>query len=200
MTCSTLSSCIRARSRIVSSLCAEAMRAAPTPALAAALVLGTTVLATIDALAAATLVDVLQTPLLAHRVEQAVALVAPLATSIPILLTRIRRPLPNASCFAAIVACQRKPVSMPPCFTATTWSPSRFSLTMAARIIKTNAPTSLSLKLQRTSCVWAVNLPTTKTFEFFFPLSLCLAVSYFLRSYRTSYLEGYLLGGLFLCV
>ena len=43
---------------------------------------------------------------------------------------------------------------------------------LAARIIKTNARTPLSLKLQRTSCVWAVNLPTTKTFEFFFFVSM----------------------------
>jgi hypothetical protein len=136
------------------------MRAAPTPALAAALVLGTTVLATIDALAAATLVDVLQTPLLAHRVEQAVALVAPLATSIPILLTRIRRPLPNASCFAAIVACQRKPVSMPPCFMGCDSTD------------------------DDDACVY-------------FSLLLSLAVPYFLGAYRTSYLEGYLLGGLY---
>jgi len=134
------------------------------------------VLATIAALAPATLVDVRQTPLHAHRVEQAVALVAPLAAPIPILLTRIRRPLPNASSFGVIVACRRKPVSMPPCFTATTWSPSRFSLTMAGRIIKTNAPTSLSLKLQRTSYTWAVTLQTTKTLESIFLASISCRV------------------------
>jgi hypothetical protein len=176
----------------------------PTLALAAALVLGTTVLATIAALAAATLVDVCQTPLHAHRVEPAVALVAPLTVPIPILLTRIRRPLPNVSSFDAIVACRRKPVSMPPCFTATTWSPSRFCLTLAARIIKTNTPTSLSLKLQRTSCTWSVTLQTTKTLEsILFCLYICRAL--FFGSvqghliWRSIYLEGSSVGGLFLC-
>ncbi len=145
------------------------------------------------------------TPLHAHRVAPAVALVAPRVVPIPIGLTRIRRPLPNASSSGAIVACRRKPASIPLCLSATTWSPSRFSLRLAARIIKTNAHTPLSLKLQRTSCVWAVNLPTTKTFESLF---LCLYILLCLISWertghliwRAIYLEGSMLGGLFLCV
>jgi hypothetical protein len=95
-------------------------------------------------------------------IAPAVALVAPRAVPIPIGLTRIRRSLPNASSFGDIVACRRKSVSMPLCLSETTWSPIRFSLRLAAQIIKTNTHTPLSLKLQRTSCVWAVNLPTTK--------------------------------------
>ena len=127
---------------------------------------------TIDALAAVTPAEARRAPLRAHRVAPTVALVAPRVEPIPIGLKRIRKTLPNASSTGVIMACLRKPVSMPLCLSATTWSPSRFSLRLAARIIKTNAHTPLSLKLQRTSCVWAVTLPTTKTFEFFFFVSM----------------------------
>jgi len=179
--------------------------AAPTLALVAALVSGATLLATMAALAAAILVSVCPTPLRAHQVALAVALVALGTVPIPIGLTRIRRPLPNTSSSGAIVACRRKPVSMPLCFSATTWSPSRFSLRLSARIIKTNTHTQLSLKLQRTSCVWAVNLPTTKTFESLF---LCLYILLCLISWertghliwRAIYFEDSKLGGLFFCV
>jgi len=92
----------------MSSLCAAIKtRAAPTLALVAALVSGATLLATIDALAAVILVAVRPTPLRAHRVAPAVALVAPRVVPIPIGLTKIRRPLPNASSTGAIVACRR---------------------------------------------------------------------------------------------
>ena len=75
--------CTRVPSRIVPSLCAKATCAAPRPALAAALVLGTTRLATIDALAAAavTPVEARRAHLRAHRVAPVVALVALLVAS-----------------------------------------------------------------------------------------------------------------------
>ena len=106
--------CTRVPSRIVPSLCAKATCAAPRPALAAALVLGTTRLATIDALAAAavTPVEARRAHLRAHRVAPVVALVALLVAPIPLSLPRIRRPLPNASSLGAIVACRRKLVMM----------------------------------------------------------------------------------------
>ena len=110
------------RSKLNRVFASAATRAAPTPALVAALVSGATLLATIDALAAAILVAVRPTPLHAHRVAQAVALVAPRVVPIPIGLTRIRRPLRNTSSFGTIVACRRKPVAMPLCLSATTWS------------------------------------------------------------------------------
>ena len=109
--------------------------------------------------------------------------------SVPPSLPRIRRPLPPDG---AIVACLRKLVSLPPCFIATTWSLSRFCSTMAVRIITMNALTSLSLKLPRTSCVWAMNLLTTNTLE---PVFLCLHIFVcfcFLGAYREV-----LSGGLF---
>ena len=47
---------------------------------------------------------------------------SPARRAIPIGLTRIRRPLRNTSSFGTIVACRRKPVAMPLCLSATTWS------------------------------------------------------------------------------
>ena len=60
------------------------------------------------------------TPPRAHRVAPAAALVALRVAPIPIGLTRIRRPLSNASSTGVIVACRRTPVSMPLCLSATT--------------------------------------------------------------------------------
>ena len=60
------------------------------------------------------------TPPRAHRVAPAAALVALCVAPIPIGLTRIRRPLSNASSTGVIVACRRTPVSMPLCLSATT--------------------------------------------------------------------------------
>jgi hypothetical protein len=183
----------------------RAASSAPTAALDAALVPSMTLLATVFALVAVILVDVLPTPPRAHRVAPAVAPVALRVVPIPIGPTRIRRPLSNASSTGVIVACRRTPVSMPRCWSATTSSLSRFFLRLAARIIKTTAPSPFSLKLPRTLCVWAVTLPTTTTLKSTF---LCLYVLRCLFSWeRTGHLlwraiclEGYLLGGLFFCV
>ena len=60
------------------------------------------------------------TPPRAHRVAPAAALVALRVAPIPIGLTRIRRPLSNASSTGVIVACRRTPVSMPLCLSAKT--------------------------------------------------------------------------------
>ena len=54
-----------------------------------------------------------------------------------------------------------------------------------------------TLKLLRPLCVWDVTLPTTKTFE---SVLLCLHIFVCFVSWErtgTSYLEGYLLGGLY---
>jgi hypothetical protein len=72
-----------------------------------------------------------------------------------------------------------------------------FCSTLAVRIIKMNTITSLSLKLPRTSCVWDMNLPTTKTFE---SVLLCLHIFVCFVSWErtgTSYLDGYLHGVLY---
>ncbi len=84
------------------------------------ILLRVTLLATVVVLAAAILVDVRLTHPRAHRVAPAAALVALHAAPIPIGLTRIKRPLPNASSTGVIVACRRTPVSMPLCLSATT--------------------------------------------------------------------------------
>ena len=81
-----------------------------------------------------------------------------------------------------------------------------FFLRLAARIIKTTAPSPFSLKLLRTLCVWAVTLPTTTQIEstFLCPYVLRCLLSWERTGHliwRAIYLEGYSLGGLFfVCV